>query len=815
MIQILVEYHPQINEIITIMQNENIESKNEDSSGVTASQGEAGYEYHAMPSDVLSVREEKTTADNSLAVAVDDNEIDTDFIELIINSKIKSIPEKIADNTLTIASYVSILYFANSVRRFPIIQEKILNAFRANRYYVCTVHEAIRKALSFEAATVGTEADGFTTSFFITCVALAVIDGGIELVKYPFDRAKKKAFTDLLEKHNLKIDSSIALSSISGSQIDSLTALIEEKIAADKELLDLLLQVYFSDLKYEKLREFTAQIKEKELKSKLIDAMLVKQTAWQRFVTNTHWIEKQISIYRLGLAAVCAIPGFIYMLMEDKKIGGAPISSLFTDEADAPDQTTLMIMQVYPWMTASFPVITFHTLSLFLNLFTYVLSLNKVRTFIYNHIHAPVERWANNEARWLHRNLFWEYVALPGMVGISAYSLVQSSLLADEYAHQAGCGGLIDVLGSIYTNSKNNTVICSSATKANMISDLVADSEIDKFYLFYSSLKITFHLLMYLVEKCIDLGKRLPAEKAKLLYERFQKIDDRNLKIIAAAIFVGGGAQLFFSWRFANDIVSADLTKTMPVNMMFPANITSFNINNETMAELANQICPYADFNDVMADIIAGRNTSDPAVIIDILNKTMSELPIQLLNNSTLLVKIADACPEYGIIGLYLLSLWNDDPDCNPLVEYRAQAAFIAFLWAGVALMAASVVNISSVAEMTAIAFKSINHWLCDRPDAADIEVLDAENDKANAHAEHVLAEEKSAEVKEKVVDSNDLKESLLPAKSSTTSSGCWTSIYNFFTCNKYAKSKIANKADKNDFRDSPTDQTVMPVMTI
>jgi hypothetical protein len=766
---------------------------------------------HAIDIDVSEAKEDKPDNEekkeeapglNEIQLAINDNTIDEEFLGYLRSHKIKSIFESVASDVFTINSYLSILYFANAARRFPAIQKLVYDALKKVIYYVCTLHEEVIKAISLEAATVGTEATSFTSTYMVVGSALLVLLLTYQILKYPFAHSKKAAFKELLDEFGL--DSRIwgRFFNISNTQLDELTHLIKSKISTEKELVQSLLSVYFEDLSGAKLKDFSAHVEKHQLKAKLVDNMVLKPSKWQRFVANSEWYQDEIARYRIPLAAICAIPGLVWMILKSLDIGGADITTLITDKGSVLDQANTESLEIYPWIAASFPVILFQSTAMFLFLATRVSMLNGLATGFYHKVHEPIEKWAKDAGRWVYYNLGQEIITIPAVPAITAYAGIRSFDFIERYASAVGCGSAGKVFKSIVTDTSDPSGKCSTATKANLVALLVGDSEFDKFYLFYSLLLVTYYPVITLIEKFSSLKEWLPKEKALQVYEEFKKINRRSFYIAGSVTFVAAWVAFFIAKRFADHIPEEGLQVAYDINDYIHSNMTMPEINNSTLPGIMHQLCPNANLSQIISDAIKNlpvpHNMTELEKVLSSLNftgldnATFPAIPVKIINNSTLVATLAAECPSYGVVMLFFLNLAGVVPDCNPLVEYRTLAAFVTLFWMAISLTGGGTFSLSSASQLLGWGVNTLKNWWCGEENVAEASHADANvpdsNPENSEEAKTNLSDESYVHVDSVDASQEDEKnetarEPLFPDENKKNYwSGCCNSIYHLFS---------------------------------
>jgi hypothetical protein len=742
---------------------------------------------HQSPHTYIAGEESKEefSIPDEIKINIDDNDLDENFLEYLRKHKIKSILENVFSDTLIVNSFLSILTFANAARNFPVIRQLVYDALKKIIYYVCTLHEEVIKAIALEAATVGSEATGYTTTFMMTGSALLVFLLTYQGLKYPFTYSKKKAFQQTLE--DLGLDPKIFnkySSSISNKQIIELTHLIETKITDEKELVKALLSVYFDDLSDEvKLTEFSARVVKHKLKTKIANNLSVKPSRWRTFSENTEWYLAEIARYRIPLAALCAIPGVALMVLKSTEIGGANLSTLITDSASVADQANAESLEIYPWIFGSGPVIVFQALALFSYLATRPPYLHKLATGFYNKIHSPIEKWAKDTERWLYYDVGKQIILIPAIPAIVTYAGIKSLDFGERYAKAAGCESVGKVLKSIITDTSDPTGKCMTTTKANVVAVIVGDSEFDKFYLFYALLLVTYYPVMALIEKFSSLKEWLPREKAKKIYDEFKKINKNSYYFAGSVTVIAAWIAFFIARRFADHIpqegiqVAFDLNDYITPNMTLPMNGT---INNSTLPTVLKTICPNADLGKIISDaleklpiphnitelqkFISGLN------ITELTNSTFPDIPVKLINNSTVVAMLVKAAPEYGVFSFFLLNLLGISADCNVLLEYRTLAALVTLFWIVVSYTGGGSYSLGNAAQLLGWGVNAVKNWW---------------QGESNDSEPEVIASTQPSEAKPE-----DMSEPLLPNQNQsekedkkTNWSGYCSSIYNFFNC--------------------------------
>jgi hypothetical protein len=726
-------------------------------------------------------------------IDVEDNIVDDDFVEHLRKHKIKSIFSSVISDVFTLNSYLSILTFANAARNFPGIQKLVYEALKNIIYYICTLHEEVIKAISLEAATVGTEATSFTSMYLMTGSALLVLLMIYQALKYPCAHSKKTAFKAMLEE--LDLDSKIfsRFADISNEQLDKLTELIHSKIDNDKDLVKALLSVYFEDLSDEKLKKFSATLAEHKLKAKITDNLVVKPSSWQKFRANTEWYQTEIARYRIPIAALCAIPGVVWMILKSMDIGG-DLTTLVTDDGSVVDQANTESLEIYPWMSASFPVITFQITATLLYLLTRAPILDRLATGYYNKFHAPIEKWAKDSQRWVYYHLGREIITIPAIPAIATYAGIKSFDFIERYAKAVGCGTPGGVFKSIITNTPDVTGRCTSSAKVNIAALLVGDTEFDKFYLMYALLLVTYYPVMAVIEKFSSLKEWLPREKAKKVYDEFKKINKNSLYIAGSITFVAAWVAFFIAKRFADNIPQEGLTVAYDINDYIHPNMTlPTGQTNATIPELLDQICPNANLTQIIID--ATKNMSIPhdmtqlqAIVksinlTELVNITLPSIPIKIINNSTIVATLAEACPRYGVTTLFFLNLAGIAADCNALVEYRTLAAFVTLFWMAISLTGGGSYSLATAGQLLGWGVKTFRNWWYGSAE----------------EPEPVVEEEKvDAPVEIKI---DDMNAPLLPQADANPKSHHWScnSIFNFFTRKPAASPQPAPQVVQSD----------------
>jgi hypothetical protein len=729
-----------------------------------------------------SESKEEATIPDEIKLDIDEHYIDEDFLQYLRKHKIKSILENVFSDVIVINSFLSILIFANAARNFPVIRQLVYDALKEIIYYNCTLHEEVIKALALEAATVGSEATSYTTTFMMTGSALLVLILTYQGLKYPCSYSKKKAFQNTLKELGLAPEIFSIFSSSSDKTIAELTYLIETKITDEKECVQALLSIYFDDFTDEKkLAAFSAHVKKHKLKTKIADNLLIKPSRWRTFVANTEWFQTEIARYRIPIAAMGAIYGTVLMVQKSMIIGGADLTTLVTDTASVTDQSNVESLEIYPWITASGPVIFFQALAVASYLATRLPHLNKLATGYYNKVHAPIEKWAKDAERWLYYNLCQQIMFIPTMPAIITYAGIQSLDFGERYAKAVGCVSVGNVFKSIITDASDPSGKCMTTARANVVAVIVGDSEFDKFYLFYALLLVTYYPVMTLIEKYSSLKEWLPREKAKKIYDEFKKINKNSYYFAGGITFIVACLAFFIAKRFADHIpeegiqIAYDLNDYITPNMTLPINGT---IDNSTLQAVLKTICPNADLGKIISDAIEKlpipRNTTDLQKIISGLNitilsnSTFPDIPVKLINNSTVVATIVEAAPQYGVLSLFVLNLVGIAADCNSLIEYRTLGALVTLFWIAVSYTGGGSYAMGNTVQLLGWSINTMKNWCY--------------GENINPEPEIKPAEAKADELDAPLLPNQNKSENENKNKKSSWSGYC-NSVYNFFHC--------------------------------
>ena len=661
-------------------------------------------------------------ADTHLSITTFLDQPDRDFLRIITSMKIPTYGEKIASGASTIATYLSFLLFLNSARNFPLIQHKIYNELHSILYYRCVLDPQIATNLELEAATVGTEAVGYTTALAGVGLVAATLISAVQLGKFIHTLRLKKYFRDLLTTHELDIKKNVWMFALSNKELGKLIVLIESKIAVEREVVEAIIKIYFHELSAKELRELNSHIETYNLRLPIINDLTITPTPWRRFVTKSQWFAGEISRYRIPVASLFAIPGFAVMLRESNILGekiNCYIDTLAFDNCEVDKQYDQLTMEIWLWMAMSFPVIGLTSMSMMVYLLLQNSRFKNFRTGIYDRIHRPYARWCD-DPRWVYKNLAVEILGIFVRPAIVIYSFTKASLLVNQYADRIGCQSFWHVLtAGFFANDDYN---CTASNRSIALSSFVSDSEIAKFYFFSALFAASTYTLAHFIEKCTSLTRRLPVARAQKIYNEFLQMNKRSLSYaLSGRLIIPLGVALFFiARRFSEQFLMEGDTKVISLNFDINQNISSI-----TNSSFLDRLCPY----DNLTALVNGNY------------QELNTIGYNLINNNTIQITNAPPCEE-SIIWLALQNLMSIDSECSPLVQYRGLAFFITVFWMMFSLTVYGVYLTASEIQTLPWLFSHTYQWLCSNGGNEDVELdLTAESEREEEEFKRISEE--------------------------------------------------------------------------
>jgi hypothetical protein len=718
-----------------------------------------------------------------------DEELDNKLQDFILNHKIPTLSEHVIADVSTIDAYFSIIVFFNAARRFPAIREVVAEAIKKVIYYRCTLPGKVLDALAWEAAVAGAEATCYTTTLVTAAVVLLVLFFGYQGIKYLFQRKDKNALSAELKSLKLTFDTSVNFLHLTPEDMLGLFEFIRSKIKSEKELITHVLKVYLTELGRVDASKMVRSLKAKKLSVKVVDTLnqlgiTNPKTKWQRIVNQTQWYTTELGRYHKPIAALGVIPGLVIMVMSAAEIyrdKNCNAGTLLVDNCDVSDQFNMMSLEYSPWIGASFPVLTFHTVGLALNVLTTPAFFKKLRTGYYNVIHQHVEKWFTNEERWLYKDLGWEILFNPVILGILSYSLYKTITLVNSYAALIDCDSIWSVVSSVETGDRGDIHTCSAAKKSLAMQGFIGDFEIAKVADLYFTTQLLYYLLMIRLEK-YTLRKWFTKERARELRDRFVKINKTNMKIAGYTIFIVGCIQFFIALRFANYLPQEGLEVAYKLNGLTEKNLTDIprGVMNMTWDEFSQEVCPYANLTSIIIDyarqipnITLPTNTSHWFDNI--------ALPFRIENNNTVIFPLAEPCPNYTTVELYFLNLIGLAASCDALVEYRTLPTFIALFWIAISLSGGSAVGVSQATQLISWTIHSLKSMCC-----AVKDVVISEEDDFSKDDDFPKQDFAKLEMTDSTPDDDEEEKAVAPINSADKKSNSWRdTIYSFFHCGK------------------------------
>jgi hypothetical protein len=692
---------------------------------------------------------------------------DRDFLKVITSLKIQTIGEKIVAGASTVATYFSFVLFINSASHFPIIQHKIISELQRILYYRCVLDPQIAYNLSLEAATVGTEAVGYTTALSGVALVAGATIGTIQFTKFLYTLRQKKILRDLLKIHQIDIKKNVWMLALSNKDLGKLIALIENHVHLERKMVDAIIKIYFYELSSKELKELNNHIEIHQLRTAILQELDITPSIWARFVTKSQWYANELARYRMPVAGFFAIPGLILMIHESNILGdriNCYISTLVTDSCEVEKQYDQLTEEIILWMFVSFPVIGLTSLAMMSYLLLQSMRFDDLRLKIYKKFHRPFLRWCD-DPKWVYKNLAMEIFGIGVKPAIAIYSLTKAAILVNRYAIKVGCQSFWHVLVSGFSNDKDDQYACTAGSKSIADSSFVSDSEIAKFYFFWVSYTLLTYSLTHIIELTTSLRQSFPLARAQKTYEQFVKMNKKSLAFALSGkfIFPLGLALFLTARRFAEQFYQEGDTKIIHLDFDLNQNISS--ITNSTFLEA---LCP---FDNLTSLINGGYNN-------------LNEISFNFINNNTIQIISAPPCNE-SIIWMGLVNLFNLETECSPLVEYRGLAYFITVFWMLFGLSVGTLYLAASECQTIPWLYRTIKECLQSTRENEDLEMDYTESDdhteeEDNGEEEFKrITEEKVPELDRYLLTSHDREESpVREEKPQNTLS----KIYSFFS---------------------------------
>lgn len=568
------------------------------------------------------------------------------------------------------------LLFANGLRRFIEIQTTLQSALNNNFYYEKALPPEVRTAISYDGATIGSEAP-ITTLLVATSMGFSCLATFYQALRYYHYKDETNKLIHFLQKHDYKDAESLACYALSYSQINEIRRLI----IVEDEILD--------------------------------DTVIEAHPSWvEKFATDMQWFNSQSSKYTTPLLLISLIPGFFLIFRSahalDGKIdcGMFPLWALFFDGCSVTEQYEVMSLLTYIWDCLS--VTWFASRSLAITSRLALTPMPKLRQWFKDTIDSPFSQWWSNEDLWLYKNLIGKTLFASTMPLVTAYSLYSAGDFVNRYAQNTGCTDLAHIIKAFFAGNPDGIYPCSTTQISMAISGFLGDFEIGRLYAAFMAIETLSTLLALIVKHIPALNQDSAMQKAKAL---LKKINDINSKTLAAG-FVGmlaGGLLGFLpAKRIANQILNEGFelfyhwdNNTIPLSPPF-ALPTDLDIAEIPVFDLVNKTLPCT-----ISTILTFPETLLPQDIsIPSFNLTMS--CIEFINNATIGIQITPPCPAYTASSIFFLNLAGLPINCDPLLIIRAFAGFFAPFWLSASSGTVTAASITAAFLLSAWAIQAL-----------------------------------------------------------------------------------------------------------
>jgi hypothetical protein len=670
---------------------------------------------------------------------------DPHFLKIISRLRILTIFEEIATTTSALVAYFSFILLINSIRNFPAIEAEINRELVEKIWYRCQLDPEIRWVLGLEAATVSTEAVGYTTSLAGLALLLITMCGVYHLFKMSYNYREKFNLDYFFKEHNIELSQSLWKYNLSRQDMRKLHNTIATH-HENKVLIHALMNIYFEPLNHQELKALTETIDNHQLKHQILKLLNIRPSPFRKWIDQSQWYGNELARYRLPVAAIFAIPGGILMYHGANYIGSrinCDISTLIFDTCDVSKQYDMLAEQIKIWMPVSFSVIFLSSFGMVLNLIIQHPVFKPYRTAFYERWHKPYAKWLDDK-NWLYKRVGLEIVGVALRPAIIFYSFTKAVSLANRYAQAVGCGSLWQVLTDFNPASDS---VCDPGSKGLVTGGFVADFEIAKLYFFFMLLKAVTYTIVHFLEHCTHLRRRYPIAYVNKLYEKFCSIEKRSLEFaLTPLLLIPLGLAMFFTAKtFAEEMLHKGLSSYYEPG--FPININISSITNTTVLQ---DICPF----DNLTAIILQLNTT--------------ALPFNIIDNHIVEFPISRPRPDLDIFAIYFNNFLS--PGNDILLEKRSLAFFVSVFWMLFSLYAGGMYYVGNNVQLAGWGLHKISHYLFGE---------EVENPEAQTPMEIELEHEEEQKVP------SDIDSYLVPAPSPhrdrRQERGCFSRIYRFF----------------------------------
>ena len=670
---------------------------------------------------------------------------DPHFLKIISHLKIRTIFEEIATTTSATVAYFSFILLLNSIRNFAAIEAEINRELVEKTWYRCQLDPEIRWVLGLEAATVSTEAVGYTTSLAGLALLLVILSGGYHLGKFSYNYRQKYNLDYLCKEHNIELSQSLWKFNLSRQDMRELHTIIETH-HDNKILIQALMKIYFETLNHKELKTLIETIDRHQLKHDILKLLSIRPSPFRNWIDQSQWYANELARYRLPVAGLFAIPGGILMYQGASYIGSrinCDISTLIFDTCDVSKQYDMLAEQIKIWMPVSFSVIFLSSFGMVLNLVMQHSWFKATRAGFYERWHKPYARWLDDK-NWLYKRVGLEIVGSALRPAIIIYSFTKAISLANRYAQEVGCGSLWHVLTDFNPPPDS---LCDPGSKGLVVGGFVADFEIAKLYFFFMLLKAGTYTFVHFLEHCTNLKKRYPIARVSQLYEKFLNIEKRSLEFaLSPLLLIPLGLGMFFTAKtFAEQMLHQGLSSYYQPG--FPTNINISSISNTTMLQ---EICPF----DNLTAIILQLNTS--------------ALPFKIIDNYTVEFPISEPKPNLTVFDIYFNNFLSPGDDI--LLEKRSLAFFVSVFWMLFSLYAGGMYYVGNNAQLAGWGLHKVSHYLFGE-------------EEESAELQSPMEIEIEQEDEQKVPDNIDryLVPAPSPHRNQRPDRGCSSRIYRFF----------------------------------
>jgi hypothetical protein len=662
----------------------------------------------ALVTDLYQTAEEKHAS--GVEGPEEKNHSGVDIEKFISELSVKSPVEKIFSATTTGNSIIFPILFVNFMRIFWNVQAQLSHKMETSLYYRCEYMPEIRKAITYDSATLRAEGAGLTTTTAGFGALFAVFAAMYQLANHA---RRKKQFRN---ERNLTQQVDLFIRYLNLPQPEQ-----------EKKLRSFLLDAPIPKLKKLLQKKYYG-----------VDANVVQEiqqltSGLQRFADDLAWYREELNTnYFLPIVGISTIPAFIVTFIAALKFhqhstcSTFPLIAYLLDSCDVKEQYENLSLLTYFWDVLSVTGLSVYCTGLLARAATSYPALKSLRPWYYENVHQKY--FASNPDKWVFKKLAWAFSSYLFAPLILTYAFIAAMKLANEYAASADCPSFLNLLMSIYSNAESDDYHCSPAEKSMGVAGFLGDFEIVKVDLLFFSLMCFSYVLAGMAERCFN------KKSSTMTLEEIQVVDDRltyGKKILAitesiskkswdlaiAGCVLIGIVQFVPIVRFADSILHNDLEVFRNLNVSLPTNSSS----NDMYSAFAKSFCPY----DNLTAIILEYTNSTQYNLTEFLSQ---HLPLRLVHNDTAALCIAQACKNHDIASAYFYNIAGIDTGCDPLLVTRSIGGFVGPYWLGISFISGGIYVIATSTQLLHQALKLIRSY-CKPASTAEVSVVNADAD--------------------------------------------------------------------------------------